>query len=106
VIFQCGIDSSFTQKYYRRDCCSNMDKPMLRMVVSERAMAEAELSSSVAEFITAVALSVPLVVPLPLVDDEREDEEDGGLGHRFVYTYCSGISLQAVAAPALNVLFG
>jgi hypothetical protein len=62
----------------------------------------------------AAALVVELVVlpavPVPLersvVDDEREDDEGDGLGHKLLYTNCSGAPLQAVADPALNVPFG
>lgn len=53
-----------------------------------------------------VVPAVPVPLELSVADDEREDDEDDGLGHRLVYTNCSGVPLQAVADPALNVPFG
>lgn len=84
----------------------------------------AEFLPLVVELVAAPAVSVPLepaaapvvepvvalVVPVPLersvADNEREDDEVDGLGHKLLYTNCSGSPLQAVADPALNVPFG
>jgi hypothetical protein len=52
----------------------------------------------------APAVAVPLERAVP--DNEREDDEGDGLGHKLSYTNCSGAPLQAVADPALNVPFG
>jgi hypothetical protein len=58
----------------------------------------------------AVEPGVVAAVPLPLersvTDDEREDDEGDGLGHKLLYTNCSGAPLQAVTDPASNVPFG
>jgi hypothetical protein len=91
--------------------------------VSERP-AGAEFLLLLVEPVVSPAVSVPLepvaallvepgvapAVPVPLeravADDEREDDEGDGLGHKLSYTNCSGAPLQAVADPALNVPFG
>ena len=52
------------------------------------------------------ATAVPVPLECAVADDEREDDEGDGLGHKLSYTNCSGSPLQAVADPALNVPFG
>lgn len=54
----------------------------------------------------AVAPAVPVPLERAAADDEREDDEGDGLGHRLLYTNCSEAPLQAVADPALNLPFG
>lgn len=54
-----------------------------------------------------VAVSaVPVLLELSEADDESDEGEGVGLGHKFSYTNCSGAPLQVVVAPASNVLFG
>jgi hypothetical protein len=50
--------------------------------------------------------AVPVPLEPPVADDEEEDDEGDGLGHKLLYTYCSGAPLQAAADPALYVPFG
>jgi hypothetical protein len=48
------------------------------------------------------------VVPVPptvVVVDELGDEVSDGLGHKLLYTYCSGAPLQVPTAPPLYVPF-
>jgi hypothetical protein len=71
--------------------------------VSERP-AGAEFLLLVVEPVVLPAVSVPL--ERSVADDEREDDEGDGLGHKLLYTNCSGAPLQAVTDPALNVPFG
>lgn len=55
------------------------------------------------------AFLVPLersVVDDEREDDEREDDEGNSLGHKLLYTNCSGALLQAVTDLALNMPFG
>lgn len=53
-----------------------------------------------------LAPAVPVPLERAILDDEREDDEGDGLGHKLSYTNCSGAPLQVVADPALNVPFG
>jgi hypothetical protein len=86
--------------------------------VSERPVG-AEFLLLVVEPVVLPAVSVPLELEAALVvepglvpavsvplDDEMEDDEGDGLGHKLLYTNCSGEPLQAVTDPALNVPFG
>lgn len=81
----------------------------------------AEFSLVVVEPVVLTAVSVPLepvpalvvesgvvdAVPLPLERSVADDKsEDDGLGHKLLYTNCSGAPLQVVTDPALNVPFG
>jgi hypothetical protein len=79
--------------------------------VSER-LTGAEFGVLVVEPVSALVVelevvpAVPVALELSVADDEREDDEVDGLGHRFSYTNCSGSPLQVVADAALYVPFG
>jgi len=58
-----------------------------------------------------VAPAVPVPVEFPVADGEREDEDEDegegdGLGHKLLYTNCSGAPLHVPADPASYVPFG
>lgn len=74
--------------------------------------AGAELLLLVVEPVAALVVELGVVPAVPVApersveDDETEDDEVDGLGHKLSYTNCLGAPLQAVTDPALNVPFG
>jgi hypothetical protein len=63
------------------------------------------------ELVAALVVEPEIVpaVPVPpefsVADDDTEDDEVDGLGHKLLYTNCSGVPLQVVTDSALNVPF-
>lgn len=91
-----------------------MATPIANGLVSETPVG-AEFSLLVIEPMAAAAAAavepevvpaVPVTIERSVADDERKDDEGDGLGHKLLYTNCSGSPLQEVADSALNVPFG
>lgn len=77
----------------------------LLLEVESRALPAASVASEpVAALVVEAGIVLAVAAPLP--DDKREDDEGDGLGHKLLYTNCSGSPLQAVADPELKVPFG
>lgn len=77
---------------------------MLVVVEPAAALVVEPVESLVVEPVELLAVPLPLECSVPV--DEREDEDDDGLGHTFSYTNCVGSPLQVVVDPALYVPFG
>lgn len=89
---------------HRRPCHSNIATPIASGLVSEDAVG-AKFLLLVVETRRASVVPVPLMVAVVDETKDEEDEEDEGLGHKLLYTNCSGWPLQALAAPASYVPF-
>jgi hypothetical protein len=66
----------------------------------------AEAAASIAAELPVSVVAVPVLVPVPLARSLNERDDDNGLGHAFLYTYCSASPLQVVVSSALYVPFG